>query len=85
VVLFLLALFNEDPAKMIAECLQILFDKLQVLQQVLTTEYKGDRDIRDQLINACLGVEECSFSLYKPALTLQGMCADLRSAMGTAT
>ena len=61
-----------------------MIDKLQKVQQGLTKEYHHEHNLRDQVINACRGVEECNLALYKPANTFEGVCAELRSAIGTA-
>ena len=52
------------------------------MQQGLPEEIRGDKILRDQLLNACQGVEECNLSLYKPPSTFEGVCAELRSAIG---
>jgi hypothetical protein len=62
----------------------ITFDKLRITQRGLSVQYQYEHSLRDQVLNACRGVEECSLALYKPALTFEGLCADLRSAIGTA-
>ena len=67
------------------ECLQILFNRLQKIQQGLTEFCQTDLSLKDQVINACQGVPECSFALYQPADTYKGVCAQLQSAISTAT
>jgi hypothetical protein len=62
----------------------MLFDQLQKIQRGLSAEYQREYSLRDQVISACRGVEEYSFALYKPANTFEGVCAELRSAVGTA-
>lgn len=74
---------NKNPGKDMQECLQILFDDLQKIQPGLKTECQTDAFIRDQVIAACRGVEECSLCLAKPSETFESVCADLRSAVGT--
>jgi hypothetical protein len=71
----LLRTIAENPAKSRLECLQLTIDKLQKVQRGLGPEYQYDSSIRDQIINACRGVEECSLALYKPAPTFEGVCA----------
>jgi hypothetical protein len=75
---------NSNPTKSRLECLQILFDKLQKVQRGLTESYQNDNSLRDQVISACRGIPECSLALYQPADTFEGVCAQLRSAVGTA-
>jgi hypothetical protein len=77
-------LIGENPGKSRLEVLQILFDKLQNIQRGLSVVYQQEVSLRDQIINACRGVEECSMALFKPATTYEGVCSDLRSAIGTA-
>jgi hypothetical protein len=73
-----------NTTKSCLECLQLLFDKLQKIQRGLTKSYQNDNSLRDQVISACRGVPECNMALYKPANTFEGVCAELRSAIGTA-
>src|SRR5260370_35625158 len=61
-----------------------MVDKLQKIQRGLSKEYKYEHNLRDKIISACRGVEECNLALYKPASTFEGDCAELRSAIGTA-
>jgi len=75
---------NSNPTKSRLECLQLLFDKLQKVQRGLTESYQNDNSLRDQVISACRGISECSLALYQPANTFEGVCAQLRSAVGTA-
>ena len=80
----LLRLIGENPSKSRLEVLQILFDRLQSIQRGLSVVYQQEVSLRDQIINACRGVEECSMALFRPAATYEGVCSDLRSAIGTA-
>lgn len=73
---------NSDKPKL--ECLELLLDKLRTAQRGLTEQYQNENSLRDQVINACRGVRECNLALFKPAPTFEGLCADLRSAIGTA-
>ena len=61
-----------------------MVDKLQKIQRGLAKEYQYEHNLRDQVISAYRGVEECNLALYKPASTFEGVCAELRSAIGTA-
>jgi hypothetical protein len=73
-----------NPEKSRLDCFQIMVDKLQKIQRGLSKEYQYEHNLRDQVISACRGVEECNLALYKPANTFEGVCAELRSAIGTA-
>jgi hypothetical protein len=66
------------------DCLQKLFDRLQTIQRGLSESYQEDYSLRDQVISACRGVEECNLALFNPTNTYEGVCAQLRSAVGTA-
>jgi hypothetical protein len=66
------------------DCLQKLFDRLQTIQRDLSESYQEDFSLRDQVISACRGVEECNLALFNPANTYEGVCAQLRSSVGTA-
>jgi hypothetical protein len=80
----LLRMISENPDKSRLECFQLTVDKLQKVQRGLTKEYQYEHNLRDQVINACRGVEECNLALYKPSPTFEEICAELRSAIGTA-
>ena len=75
---------KENPTTSRLDCLQKLFDRLQVVQRGLSESYQEDLSLRDQVINACQGIKECRLALYNPADTYEGVCAQLRSSIGTA-
>lgn len=75
---------SENPVKSKLECFEIMIDKLQKVQRGLSREYQFENNLRDQIINACRGVQECSMALYSPADTFEGVCAQVRSAIGIA-
>ena len=79
-----LRIIASHPEKLRLDCLQILFDQLQKVQRGLSMNYQGQNILRDQVINACRGVDECNLALYKPADTYEKICAELRSSVGTA-
>jgi len=72
----------KHPDKSQSECLEILFDTLRTTQRGLSIEYQNEHNLRDQVINACGGVPECRSALFRPAPTFEGVCAELRSAIG---
>ncbi|KAJ5904893.1 uncharacterized protein N7473_001809 [Penicillium subrubescens] len=74
----------QNPEKSRSDCLEMLFDTLEKIQPGLPPEYRSETTLREQTINACRGVEECKFSLYRPASTLEGVQAELRSAVANA-
>ena len=55
------------------DCLQKLFDQLQTIQRGLSESYQEDFSLRDQVISACRGVEECNLALFNPANTYKGV------------
>ena len=73
---------SKNPDKSKLECLELMLDKLRTAQRGLTTQYQNENSLRDQVLNACRGIEECNMALFKPALTFEGLCADLRAAIG---
>ena len=80
----LLRVIQKISDKTRLECLEILFDSLRTAQRGLSKEYQTEINLRDQVLNACRGVDECSLALFKPAVSFEGLCADLRSAISTA-
>lgn len=76
---------HENPEKSHLECLDILLDRLTTIQRALSIIHQSDEALRDQLLNACRGVKECELCLFSPAPTYEGVCNQLRSAIGTAT
>jgi hypothetical protein len=44
---------------------------------------ENEEELREQLLNACSGIPECNFALFKPATNFQLACAELRNAIGT--
>ncbi|KAJ5082065.1 hypothetical protein N7532_011108 [Penicillium argentinense] len=75
----------QNPEKSRSECLEILFETLEKIQPGLPPEHRSETTLREQTIKACRGVEECKFSLHRPASTLEGVQAELRSAVANAT
>ncbi|TGO31513.1 hypothetical protein BHYA_0615g00020 [Botrytis hyacinthi] len=72
------------PDKTLSEQLEKLFETLRTLQYGLVDSYQSELMLRDQIINACREVPECNFVLLRPASTYEGLCADLRNAIGQA-
>jgi hypothetical protein len=75
---------SDNPTKSRLDCLQLLLDKLQKIKNGLPETYGTDTSLRDQLVLACRGISECNLALYQPAATYEGVCSQLRSAIGTA-
>ena len=75
----------QNPGISKLECLEKLLDRLQVIQRGLDGSYQNDLSLRDQVIGACRGIPECDLCLFNPAGSYEGVCAQLRSAIATAT
>ena len=73
---------NPDKSKM--QCLEMVISKLSLIQKGLPVEQRSETALRDQLLSACQGVKECEMAIFKPALTYEKLCDDLKSAIGTA-
>jgi hypothetical protein len=78
----LMSMISKNPDKSKLECLELMLNKLRTAQRGLTIQYQNENSLRDQVLNACRGIEECNLALFKPAPTFEGLCADLRSAIG---
>ena len=72
---------NKNPLKTKLECLEIMIDELCHVQQLL---YSDDENaLREQVIGACQGIEECNLALFNPSSTFEGVCHQLRSSIVT--
>ena len=49
----LLKIITSNLLKSKLECLQILFDKLQKVQQAMLAEYQTEYNLQDQVISIC--------------------------------
>ena len=65
------------------ECLQILFDILIKIQRDLSSIYQQKYSLRNQIINACRDIFECSLTLYNSADIYEKVCSQLRSVIDT--
>ncbi|POS81788.1 hypothetical protein EPUL_005575, partial [Erysiphe pulchra] len=74
---------NQFPEKSVAQCFELLLDDMQKTQRGLAREYQSDSMIRDNLVNVCRDVKECAFACFKPSITCEALCADIRAAIGT--
>ena len=61
-----------------------MLNKLCTAQRGLIIQYQNENSLRDQVLNAYLGIEECNLALFKPAPTFEEICADLRAAISQA-
>ena len=72
----------QNPKKNLSQNLELLIDKLQKIQRGLSTDYQGDYNLQDQLVNACQGVSVCKMVLLKPSATFESIASDLCNAIG---
>jgi hypothetical protein len=70
---------NRDKSKL--ECLDILFDTLVRIQKALG---KDELELKEQITFAVRAVPECSLAVYTPAISVESLRTNLRSAIGTA-
>ncbi|POS82928.1 hypothetical protein EPUL_004497 [Erysiphe pulchra] len=77
-------IITNNPNKNRLECLELLLNYFWKTKQGLPDIYRTDTTLKDALINAGRGTPECSFALYDPAQTFEGLSAKLRSSIGTA-
>ena len=80
----LVNIIRTNPEKSRLQCLEMMIEKLYLVQKGLPTEQRSEIALRDQLLSACQGIKECELALYKPANTFEKLCDELRSAIGTA-
>ncbi|OBR02159.1 Aurora kinase 2 splicing [Colletotrichum higginsianum IMI 349063] len=73
----------DNPGKSKMEVLEVMLDKLITIQRALPTAYNTEDSLRLQVLNACRGVKACEMALFSPAPTYEGVCGQLRSAIGT--
>jgi hypothetical protein len=76
--------FDNNPSKSRLECFQMALDELIKLQRCLGGTYRSERALRDQIVNTCREVPDCDLACFNPAPTVEGVCAQMRSSIGTA-
>eukprot|EP00171_Calliarthron_tuberculosum_P004960 IDg4960t1 len=77
------SVMHSNSGKTITDCLNIMVARLQELQMCLPQEYRSELILRNRLLNAARNVEACKLAIQKPALTVQGVIADLQSSVQT--
>ncbi|TQS36268.1 hypothetical protein Golomagni_03287 [Golovinomyces magnicellulatus] len=58
---------------------------MQKTQRGLDIEYQSDKMIKNNMVNACRDLKECSYACFRSSSTLESFCADIRASIGTAT
>jgi hypothetical protein len=72
-----------NPDKDLAQCLEIVIEKLQRTYQGLVQNFgASEGSLAGQLVSACQGVPACATILIRPATTFEGVASELRSAVG---
>lgn len=69
---------RQYPGLSMLTCFEKLVSELQKIRRGLDREYQTDKAMRNRLQLACRDVEACSSATLKPALTFEGLCADIR-------
>lgn len=77
--------YKENSSNTKKECLDKMIARLQELQICLPKEYRSDIILKNKLLSACAGVEECRLARQKVAPTIEGVIADLHSSISTST
>ncbi len=73
----------EHPDKTRPECLDLSIDELRRTQKGRSQEYQHEHILKEQVINACQGVKECSLALFNSSDTFEGVCHQLKSSITT--
>lgn len=73
---------DNNPTLTRVQQLELLIERLMLLQQGLSYEYQTDVVLRDRLIVCVEGIEECSQASFRPTDSFEGLCNDLRSSIG---
>ena len=79
------SVIQKNNDKTIGKCFELLVTKLRKVQRGLAEEYQTENTLHDHLLNACRGVQECVYACFKPALTFEALCAEIRSSIATAS
>lgn len=75
--------FKENPSKAKKACLDMMVNRLQELQERLPKVYQSDILMKNKLLSACAGVDECLLARQKVAPSLNGVIADLHTSIAT--
>jgi hypothetical protein len=66
---------DKNPGKSLMECFELMKNQLIHDQQILRPELQTDATIRDKM------VPECNLATFKPTITFQAACEDIRNAI----
>ncbi len=76
---------QQNPEKSLSEALQLMIARFERLRPCLHVEHRSDVVFRNRLLNTYRDVEACPLATQKPADTVQGVIADLQSAIAAHT
>lgn len=79
----LLGYLKRNPEKKRTEVLEMMVARLKELQECLPVPYNTDVILKNKLLTACDGVDECRLARQKVAPTLEGVIADLHTSIST--
>jgi len=79
----LISYIKDNPSKSKKESLDLMIARLQELQLCLPNDYRSDVLLKNKLLSACDGVEECRLARQKVAPTVEGVIADLHTSIST--
>ncbi|TQS38937.1 hypothetical protein Golomagni_00549 [Golovinomyces magnicellulatus] len=74
---------NVNKIRSAAECFELMSRELQRVQRGLGDEYRPENTLRDRIVIAYRDVKDCTLSTFKSVATLEGLVADIISAIST--
>ena len=69
---------RENPNESLHQILQRLFDKLLLCQRTLGPMFAGQQPLKTAVIQACRGVPELEYALFRPADDVEKLFSELR-------
>ena len=79
------SIINGNPDRPRSDCFELMFDMLIKIQPGLSPPLRGEDTLREKILTTYKNIPKCSLSLFRPSLTLDGICADMRNAISTRT
>ncbi|TQS39209.1 hypothetical protein Golomagni_00268 [Golovinomyces magnicellulatus] len=74
---------EQYSTKSYTECFEITVKELRRTQLSLPKRFKGNESPRDAIIDTIRDIRECSLACFKPAITVEALCADIRASIAT--
>ena len=72
---------DKNSDKSLMKCFELMKNQLIHDQQILRPELQTDTTIRDKIYRAVRMVPECNLATFKPTITFQAACEDIRNAI----